>query len=478
VSTSSHPVRTIAVLAYAVLSFALGQTLLVPALPKLITSLHTNEADISWTLTAFFVSSAIAGPILGRLGDMFGKRRLAMTSTGLYGIGALVSASTSNLWVVVFGRTIQGVGATVVVLAYSLARDLLPEAIRARGIGLITGISSGGGAIGIIVGGLVAQHVGWQWLFWVSAIVAATATAGLLLVPESPVKSGGRVDLRGAAVLTVGVGLPLFGISRAARWGWGDPRVIGLIVAGLIVLAFWVKLEERTPQPLANIALLRSRPVLLINLCGLFVGYIIIVGYVLVPQLGQAPTSTGYGFGVDAVGGGLLILPGSLALMAAGPLAGSVGTRMGVRAAMALSGVVSAAGYILLAYEHGTKPQVLIFTAVAIMGGGFALTVSVNFLIDVTPPALTGEAAGFNNVLFRTGMALGAQISGTLLASSTVHATGLPGDSGYTTSFLLAGVVGLATIGAAFLLPARRRHRAAPAAPAADPLAADPGGRA
>jgi MFS family permease len=472
VSARPHPVRTVAVLSYAVLSFALGQTLLVPALPKLIESLHTNEADISWTLTAFFVSSAIAGPILGRLGDMFGKRKLAMISTATYGAGAVISATASNLWVVVGGRAIQGVGATVVVLGFSLARDLLPEDRRARGIGLIAGISSGGGAVGIIVGGLVAAHISWHWLFWVSALVAASATAGLLLIPESPVRTGGRVDYRGAAVLTVGIGLPLFGISRAARWGWGDPRVLGLILAGLAVLAFWVWLEERTPEPLANIALLRSRTVLLINLVGLFIGYLLIVGYVLVPQLGQAPTSTGYGFGLGAVGGGVLILPGSLALMVAGPLGGSLGTRLGARTAVALAGIASAAGYILLAYAHGTKPEVLIFTALAILGAGFALTASVNFLIDVTPPALTGEATGFNTVLFRTGMALGTQISGTLLASSTVQATGFPGDSGYTTSFLLAGIVGLATIGAGFLLPARRRRTEAPAPAAASGPAA------
>jgi MFS family permease len=457
---SSHPVRDVAVLGYAVLSFALGQTLLVPALPKLIVSLHTNVADIAWTLTAFFVAAAVAAPILGRLGDMFGKRRMAMISTSLYGLGAVVSATTSNLWVVVAGRAVQGVGASVVILAFSLARDLLPERLRARSIGLITGISSGGGAVGIVVGGIVAQHVSWHWLFWVSALVAGTATAGLLLVPESPVRSRGRVDLRGAAVLAVGIGLPLLGISRAARWGWGDWRVLVLVLGGLVVLAGWVRLEEHTPQPLANVALLRSRPVLLINVCGLLVGYLMIAAYVLVPQLAQAPKSTGYGFGLHPVGGGLMLLPGAIGLVVAGPLAGALGARMGARAAMAVAGIVAAAGYLLLAYVHGTELEVLVFGGLAILGTGFAFTASVNFLIDVTPPALTGEATGFNAVLFRTGMALGSQLSGTLLASSTLHATGLPGDSGYTNAFLLTGVIGLSTLVVAFVLPARRRRTA------------------
>jgi MFS family permease len=464
---SAHPIRILAVLSYSVICFTLGQTMLVAALPELVVSLHTNEADIAWTLTAFFVASAIAGPILGRLADMFGKRRMAMVATGLFGLGSVVSASTDNLWVVVAGRAMQGAGATVSILAFSLARDLLPERLRARGIGVISGIAAGGGAIGIVLGGIIVEHLSWRWLFWLTAIVAATATAALLAIPESPVKSGGRVDYRGAAVLTVGLALPLIGISRAARWSWTDWRVLALILAGLVILAAWVRLEERTPEPLANIALLRSRSVLVINTCSLLVGYVIIVAYVIVPQLAQAPDSTGYGFGFSAVGGGLLLVPGGIGLIVAGPLAGGLGARLGVRAGIAAAATAGAAGYILLAFAHETTLGVIVFTCVAVLGAGFAFVVNINALIDVTPPALTGEATGMNTVLVRTGMALGSQVTGTLLVSSAVNATGLPGDSGYTRSFLLAGLLALLSVALAFLVPARTGKAALAPVPAA-----------
>ena len=460
----AHPIRVVVVLSYAVICFTLGQTMLVAALPELVKSLHTNEANVTWTLTAFFIASATAAPILGRLADMFGKRRMAMVATGLFAVGSVISAVTDNLWVVVAGRALQGAGGTVSILAFSLARDLLPERQRRRGIGLIAGMAAGGGALGIVLGGVVVEHLSWQWLFWMTAIVSVTATAALLMVPESQVRSGGRVDYRGAVILTVGLALPLIGISRAASWSWTDWRVLALILGGMVILAGWARLEERTPEPLANIALLRSRSVLVINTCSLLVGYVIIAVYVLVPQLAQAPARTGYGFGLSAVQAGLIVVPGGIALIVAGPLVGGLCNRLGPRAAIAAAAAVAAGGYMLLAFGHGTVLKVIGFTCLAAVGANFAFTANLNSLIDLTPRALTGEATGINTVLVRIGMALGSQLSGTVLVASTVKATGLPGDSGYTRAFLVAGLLALVSLGLALLLPTRRaRTASAPA---------------
>ena len=132
-----------------------------------------------------------------------------------------------------------------------------------------------------------------------------------MLIPESPVRSPGRVDVRGALVLSAGLTLPLLAISQANKWGWGDPRTLGLIAAGLAILAAWVPLQRRTPEPLADIETLSTPPVLMTNVATLFVGFGMFGSFLLIPQLAESPESTGYGFGLDATGAGLLMLPGA-----------------------------------------------------------------------------------------------------------------------------------------------------------------------
>ena len=463
--TSSHPIRTVAVLGFATLAYSLGQTLLVPALPQLIRALHTNTADISWTLTAFFISVAVASPILGKLGDMFGKRRMAVLAMGAYGVGALVAVATSNLWIVVVGRAIQGLGGTIVPLSFSLAGDLLPQRLRARSVGLLSATAAAGGSVAIVVGGVIADHISWRWLFWASAILAVSSMLALLSMPESPVRTGGRVDLRGASTLGVGLAVPLFGISRAASWGWGDPRTLGLLAGGVAILAGWVRLESRTDEPLANIALLRSRPVLLTNAFSMVLGYVLIAGFVLVPQLAQVPRSTGYGFGVGAVDAGLLLLPATLGLMVVGPLSGSAGARFGNRTPMVAGALMAAVAFALLAADHETRLVAMLFTMLALAGGGFAFAASMNMLLEAVPATQTGEATGFNSVVFRAGQALGTQVSGTLLAAGAVASTGFPRDDGYTNAFIASAAVALAGTGLAFLIPATRSRGAGAGAP-------------
>ncbi len=215
---------------------------------------------------------------------------------------------------VVAGRVLQGLGGGTFPLAMGIIRDEFPREKVGMSIGIISAIAGIGGGLGIVLGGVLVDEVSYHWIFWLGAITAAVgALAAQLFVPESPDRKPGRIDVRGAAVLAAGLVLPLIAISEANRWGWGDPQTLGLIAAGVLVLAFWVRLQRRTPEPLADIASLTQRPVLMTNLATLLVGFGMFGSFILVPQLAQTPESTGYGFGMDATGAGLLLLPGSLA---------------------------------------------------------------------------------------------------------------------------------------------------------------------
>jgi EmrB/QacA subfamily drug resistance transporter len=443
-----HPNRSLAVLGLAALAFALAQTTLIPALGELKRALDTDEAGVAWTLTGYLLAAAIFTPLFGRLGDMFGKRRMLVISLGAFASGSVVSALGNSLEVVVAGRVLQGVGGGIFPLCFGIIRDEFPREKVATSIGLISATLGIGGGFGLVAGGLIVDHASYHWIFWGGAAMAVIAAVAIeLFVPESPIRNPGRVDIRGAVVLGVGLALPLFAISRANTWGWGSPEVLGMVGAGLAILVAWVRLERRTPQPLADIATLRRPPVLMTNITTLLVGFGMFGSFILIPQLAESPESTGYGLGLTATGAGLLMLPGSLSMLLVGPLSGVMGSRFGNKVPLALGGTLTSAGLVLMGFDHGTEAAIIAWNTLASIGIGLAYAAMPNLIVDAVPRAQTGEATGFNAVVRSVGSSLGSQVSAAVLTGSALAATGLPTDSGYTAAFVVSGIVaGLAAL--------------------------------
>jgi EmrB/QacA subfamily drug resistance transporter len=470
-----HPTRTLLVLGLAALAFALAQTTLVPAIPELQGSLHTDESGVTWTLTGYLLSAAVFTPVVGRLGDIYGKRRLLVISLAAFAIGSAFSALTASLWLVVAGRAVMGIGGGIFPLCFGIIRDEFPGERVARSVGLLSAVVGIGGGLGLVFGGLLIDYTSYRWIFWLGAAMAVVAAVSAeLLVPESPVRTPSRVDVRGAIVLAIGLILPLVAISQAHQEGWGSARTVGLIAAGLAILAFWVVLEQRTDEPLADIAALAHPPVLMTNVATLLVGFGMFGSFILIPQLADSPTSTGYGFGSSATGGGLLLVPGSLLMLFLGPLSGIVGSKLGNKVPLAVGGFLTAAGLALLSEFHGSRLEVIAFSTVMCAGIGFAYAAMPNLIIEAVPPHQTGEATGFNALVRSVGGSLGSQISATVLASSAV--AGVPTDSGYGDAFAVSAGVGLCAGLVALLIPRATRHYHAPvleevgaAAPLAEP---------
>src|SRR3954466_12630400 len=222
-----HTTRTLLILGIAALAFALAQTTLIPALPELMRALDTDASGVTWTLTGYLVAAAVFTPLMGRLGDIFGKRRLLVISLAAFAAGSVIAAVSANLWVVVGGRVVQGVGGGIFPLCFAILRDEFPRDRIARAIGLMSAIAAIGGGLGLVLGGVLVDHVSYHWIFWLGAVMGlAAAVAAELLVPESPVRTPARVDVRGALVLGVGLTIPLVGISQASSIGWGHPRTL------------------------------------------------------------------------------------------------------------------------------------------------------------------------------------------------------------------------------------------------------------
>jgi EmrB/QacA subfamily drug resistance transporter len=454
-----HPMRSLLILGSSALAFSLAQTMLIPALGELTHQLGTDASGIAWVLTGYLLAAAVATPIAGRLGDMFGKRRLLVLSLLAFGVGSTVAAFGSSLGVVVTGRVLQGMGGGIFPLCFGIIRDEFPREKVAGSIGLISAIFGIGGGAGLIGGGLIADHLSYHWIFWLAAISAALAAiATQLWVPESPERTPGRVDLRGAALLALGLVLPLIAISRANDWGWGSARTLVLSAAGLLVLAAWVAVERRTRQPLADIPTLLKPPVLMTNVATLFVGFGMFGSFLLIPQLAELPESTGFGFGLDATGAGLLMLPGAVMMLFTGPISGALGTCFGSKLPLATGAAITSAGLLGLGLDHGSQLAVIAWSFVMSTGIGLAFAAMANLIVEAVPPAQTGEATGINALTRSVGASIGSQVSAAILAGSAVASSPLATDGGFTAAFLVSAAVAAVAAGLAVLIPRGEHH--------------------
>ncbi len=455
-----HPVRTLALLSLAALAFSLAQTMLIPALGILGGALHTSTTGVTWTLTGYLLAAAVATPLFGRLGDMFGKRRMLVVSLGIFAAGNVLAAVSGTIEGVVAGRVLQGLGGGIFPLCFGIIRDEFPRERVATGIGSISAIFGIGGGLGLVASGVLIDQVSYHWIFWLGAALAVGAAVAIeIWVPESPVRRPGRVDWLGAGLLAAGLVAPLLAISNAHVWGWTATRTLGLIAAGLVVLAVWVRVELRVRQPLADVRSLASPTVAGTNLATVLVGFGMFGSFILIPQLVEADKATGYGFALSATGAGLVMLPGALMMILIGPVSGRMAMRFGAKVPLTLGALFAAAGLALLAVAHASVAEVVVFNGLLNVGIALAFAAMANAIVEAVPITQTGEATGFNTVMRSVGASLGSQVTASILAAHLLSGGRAPSDGAYTAAFAVSAGVALVAALAAAVIP-RPRHDA------------------
>ena len=452
-----HYAITLAVLLVAALAIALQQTMVAPALPAIQRELGTSTTAVSFVFTAFLLTASISTPVLGRLGDMFGKERMLVVTLSVFGAGSLVAAMSDSIWTLIAGRAIQGLGAATFPLAFGIIRDEFPPERVGTGIGIVSAMFGIGGGVGLVISGVIVDGLGYEWLFWLALpMIGAAILATLRWIPESPVKSPTKIDWGGAALLSATLIAVLVAVSEANSWGWGSPPVLGLLAAGATLLVAWVSYERRQPAPLVDIAMMRERTVMSTNLAGLLGGFGRFSGFILIPQMVQLPESTGFGLGASVTQAGVFLVPSSIAMLFAGPLAGWLGDRQGSRLPLVVGTAAAAASFLLLAVEHD-RWAIYVATTFMGIGIGFSFAAMANLIVEAVPPARTGVATGMNTIMRTVGGSLGGQVAAAIVAGHIVVASGLPDESGFTLGFLVAAAgMGLAFV-AALTIPMRGR---------------------
>ena len=453
----AHPTRTVAPLALATLAFSLQQTMILPALPAFQHEYGVSATTSTWLLTAFLLSAAITTPILGRLGDMYGKARTLLVALGIFAAGSALAAVAGSFVLVLAGRTVQGTGAAIMPLAIGIVRDELPRARVAVAIGLLSSMLGIGGGAALVLAGILVDHVGLSWLFWSGFAVTAVAAVGTwAYVPDSPVRSPARIEFAGAALLSIALLMLLLGVTEGNRWGWASPGTLALLAASVVVGYAFLRWEQRTPAPLVDIALMRRREVWTPNLVAAAVGAAMFGSFVLIPQLAQTPASTGYGFGDSVAAAGLVLLPSAVLMLVAGPLAGMLGDRFGARLPLLIGCVAAAVSYFWFALFHAAQWQLYVGSAFLGLGLGLSLSSMGNLVVHSVPQAQTGIATAINMIARSIGGAVGAQLAAAILTGSTIT-RGFPAEGGYSTAFVVSGAAALVAWLAAVVVPRQVR---------------------
>jgi EmrB/QacA subfamily drug resistance transporter len=451
-------------------AFALMQAIVVPALPVLESDLGTTAAWATWTVSIYLLSASVATPLLGRLGDQFGKDRMLRVTLIVFVIGSIGAIFAWDISSLIVFRAIQGVGGAVYPLGFSILRDELPPERVPVGMGLVSAMLGVGGGVGVVMSGLIADHGSWRLLFVVGAGVGVLAL-GLVwrFVPPSPTRSPSRPDLVGAALLSTGLVALLVALTEGPHWGWASTEFLGLAVAGAVILVIWVLAERRIAQPMVDMRVMAKRPVLFTNLAALMTGFAMYVTFTLVPVFSQLPSNlpapvqhlASYGLGATTTMAALYLLPGALAMLPAGPLAGVVGRRFGSRPALVGGLLITALGSATMAVWHTEPWQIIVTFAIGSIGVAAAFAAMPRLIVDAVSPTETGIATGMNTVVRTVGGVIGAQIGATLLAAMTVGPTEVPAESAFVTAFWLAAIAAVVGAGLALAIHPRRARATA-----------------
>jgi MFS family permease len=356
-------------------------------------------------------------------------------------------------------RAIQGVGGGAMPLAFGIVRDEFPREKVAGAVGMIASLTAVGAGLGIVLAGPIVTSLGYTWLFWLPLILTvAAALAAVVFVPESPIRTPGRLSWTPAVLLSAWLVALLVPLSEATSWGWGSGRVLGLLAAAVVLAGGWILAESRAATPLIDLKMMRLPAVWTTNLVAVLIGLGMYATFAFLPEFVQTPRVAGYGFGASITESGLLLLPSSVTMFAVGMFAGRLAARLGAKTLIVAGCLIGAVSMFVLAFAHDQKWELYLSTAIMGIGFGLAFSAMSALIVGAVPAEQTGVASGMNANIRTIGGSIGSALMASIVTAQ-LGPSGLPKESGYTAGFaLLAGGLVLAAL-AGLLIPVLRSPR-------------------
>ncbi|MGO1769153.1 MAG: MFS transporter [Microbacterium sp.] len=468
---SSPKWLTVFALAFTGLASAYMFTLVVPIQSELPRLLDAPREDTAWVVTITLLVAACATPISGRLGDMYGKRRIVLILIGALMLGSVVAALSPTILGVIVGRGLQGLTTGVIPLGIAIMRDVLPPARLGTAVALMSATMGVGGSIGMPVSAFIVEHFDWHALFWVSTLLGAVAFVLVrFLVPSSVLRSPGRFDTLGVIGLTIGLAGILLAISRGADWGWLSPATLASGIGGVVVLLVWGAYQLRTREPLIDLRVTARPVVLYTNLAAICMGFALFGSNVLLPQMLELPVETGSGFGLGVFDTALLVMPSGLIMMVISPLSGWLERTVGPRIMLSAGTAAVALSYVVLLIWSSSIWH--LFAANMIVGVGIGLTFAAMpmLIMRSVPAEETGVSNGINALARSLGTSSASAVMAAVLAAVTIDYEGasVPAPEAFVLCFWIGAIVGGASLVLALLIPSTPPQEARPSVPGRD----------
>lgn len=461
VGRRGHRQMTFAVLILGISAYSLLQSLVMPVLTTLQEELHTSQSTVTWVLTAYLLSASILTPIMGRIGDMIGKKRVLVAAMVALSVGSLLSALAPSIWIMIVARVIQGAGGGMLPLSFGIIRDEFPEQKVSGAIASLAALSAVGAGFGVVIAGPIVNTLGYRWLFWIPMVITIiAAAAAVVFVPESSIRTPGRISWLPAFALSAWLTALLLALSEGAEWGWSSGRVLGLIVAAVILAAVWVLTELRAHTPLIDMHMMRLPGVWTNNLVALLMGVGMYGSMAFLPEFLQTPSSVGYGFSATITRSGIMLLPSTITMFFIGLYAGRLSEWLSGKVRVVAGSLIAAGAMAIFAFGHQHAWEIYLANGIMGIGLGLGFAAMSSLIVDAVPPEQTGVATGMNANIRTIGGSVGSAVMASIVTSQHGPA-GLPAETGYSEGFAVLGAALVFAAVAGMLIPTARQARRA-----------------
>jgi EmrB/QacA subfamily drug resistance transporter len=421
------------------------ETMAFPSLPMVMSDFGLTIEDYalaSWVVTIYLVVGAVAIPVFGKLGDIYGKKKMLVVAMSIYTVTVTLTGFSrdisDSIYVMIIFRAFQGIAMSMFPLAFSIIRDEFPREKLAVAQGIISAMFGVGAVVGVVLGAYVTEIWGWQWTYHTVAPVALLFTILVAAkIRESPVRMKAKVDYVGAAILGGVLVAFLVGVTETNNRGWTDPLIVSLLLLSVALLAVFIAWLPRAKDPLVRPLLLKQKDIALTNAIAFMIGFAMFTANQTVVALG------GFTFQLDTIGTGLLMLPMAVVTLIIGPSAGMIVKKRGPKWPMTFGMMLCIVGYLMLYGYHSTENEVMIGITVMGAGSTFAMVGSINMLLITTPKEETGISTAMNMIIRTAGSVVGPALAAVIISnnSSFVQGVGLvPDEFAYQVIFLMSSV--------------------------------------
>ncbi|MFT8593262.1 MAG: MFS transporter [Bifidobacterium sp.] len=437
---STRPSLIVAVLAAAGITSSLTQTLVIPLVGDLPKLFSADASVTAWAVTVTLLTGAVGMPILGKLADTYGKRRMLLLALIPLIAGSLICAAAPSIGVMIVGRALQGIATGMVPLGISLLHDVLPPKRVGTAIALMSSSMGIGGALGLPISAAIIQYVSWRGLFLIDFAIAALIFVLIYALIPRPRQEHNYApfDFLGAIGLAAALLCLLLAIIKGSSWGWTSPSIIGLLIGTVAAALLWGWWELRFTNPLVDLRITRRHNVLVTNIASIFVGFAMYAQSLILPQLMELPSSTGYGLGQTMLQMGLWMAPSGFAMMAVSSLGAKLTARNGAKTTLICGSLVMAGGYGFAAVVLHSLVGLMIASCIGSMGTGLAFGAMPTLIMNGVPASEKASSNSFNTVMRSIGTSVSSAVIAAILAGTSMNVQGasIPSLSGFRIGLL------------------------------------------